>query len=88
MAWWRISIWSIVVVVATAIAAVVATAVAAAVVATVLVIVAPLGVVAPLTPTHMTAVVAGLSLVVVAVVTLAWSSVVGAHLLTEKQQMQ
>lgn len=79
MAWWRVSIGSVVVVVATVVGTVVATVISAAVVSTVLVIAPPLRVIAPLP--GLAAIVTGLSLVVAAIVILALAPMVAGHLL-------
>lgn len=89
MSWWGVSIGTIIVAVATVVAAVVAAVVAtpigAAVVGAVLVIAPPLRVVTPLTSCR-TAIVTGLRLIVVAMVTLALSALVVRCLLAAKQQ--
>lgn len=81
MAWWGVSVWPIVVVVATAVSTIIAAVIAAVVVAAVLVVAPPLRVVTPLTPAAVTAIVTGLGLVVVAMVILALAPMVVAHLL-------
>ena len=83
MAGGGVSIRSVVVVVPRGVAGI---AIATVAIATILVITPPLGVVTPLPSVAMAPIVAGLLLIVVAMVTLALASVVVAHLLAEEKQ--